>query len=892
MTIKPIIDLSQLIAVCMSTLPNSKEEVENIKHEIMQDVERIRDAYAPLIQINYNTLDAIKLFSNIKRNVASATSVDFLPDGLHTEDIVGGFRIETPTIMSWQKGNSGKNFVISYDKENESKAKTVLNNIVTNILISLPGKSFRLHFIDMTYTGQASFLTQHLDKSIYDDLITEYDKCRILQDELKEKMNDSLEDYGGNLVDYNHNKGKVVVPYDLVVILDYRKSVSNFQEMLSLFENGHKGGIYFVLMNNVSENDEYNGASFLGNDKYYNEIDVKSLPEHSQNCFIGVTPILDDETLAKACFDFINSEATAKPQITHNFDYNRALSNSFATIDKELLIPVGQTNDAQNVDFKLDSVGHNHAFIIGQSGSGKSVLLHDIIMGAITKFSPDELQLYLMDMKVGGVEFNRYRNVKHVKALLVDNTDMQITLEILREINNRMRERGKRFRDGGVSNIIEYNKRNLNSRVPRIIIVIDECHVLFPSIQSSAEIKTYREIMSILTKIAKEGRSQGVHLVFATQTLAQTDIPDEIINNVSDRFLLKCSQNDSERMVEGSSRDTTNLNTGEIFYHEVNKNTIFKSFFMPTSQSAVIIDEVIKKVGENAKEQFYFVGTQTFKFNEKVASELEQNHQTDDILMMVGRTIDTQMKPLKLKLTKDMGENVILFGINDEEQVSRTSIAALRSAIVSNKFNNTRNRIVVINCLSQHQNKANEILHNLESDGHLELLTPRSSGEKLLEIAQEISDGTLEDKGTLLFILGQERFNELRQDVKIAKSDKKDEDSAFTDMTFSSDAGDNFESYKSALEYIIENGPEKGVHVVIQIDKPGNLLFKEFFSVNEFNNMFHHLVMLKSESRISTTLNLDDDIHLENLSSDIDRLRAIYYQVNEMRYTLFSPFGY
>ena len=207
MTIKPIIDLSQLIAVSMSALPNSKEEVENIKHDILLDAERIRDAYAPLIQINYNTLDAKNLFNYIKRNVSASTSVDFLPDGFHTEDIIGDFRIETPTIMSWQNGNSGKNFVISYDNASERKARKVLNNIVTNILISLPSKCFRLHFIDLTYSGQASFLTQHLDKSIYDDLITEYDKCRVLQDELKEKMNDSLEDYGGNLVDYNQNKG-------------------------------------------------------------------------------------------------------------------------------------------------------------------------------------------------------------------------------------------------------------------------------------------------------------------------------------------------------------------------------------------------------------------------------------------------------------------------------------------------------------------------------------------------------------------------------------------------------------------------------------------------------------------------------------------------------------
>ena len=38
--------------------------------------------------------------------------------------------------------------------------------------------------------------------------------------------------------------------------------------------------------------------------------------------------------------------------------------------------------------------------------------------------------LYLMDFK--GVEFNRYKGAKHTKAVLVDNSDAQMTLEVLR----------------------------------------------------------------------------------------------------------------------------------------------------------------------------------------------------------------------------------------------------------------------------------------------------------------------------------------------------------------------------------------------------------------------------------------------------------------------------
>ena len=63
-----------------------------------------------------------------------------------------------------------------------------------------------------------------------------------------------------------------------------------------------------------------------------------------------------------------------------------------------------------------------------------------------------------------------------------------------------------------------------------------------------------QEIQTIITKISKEGRSQGVHLLLATQTLAGAEISNEILNNITDHYLLKCSIADSEKMVRDSSR--------------------------------------------------------------------------------------------------------------------------------------------------------------------------------------------------------------------------------------------------------------------------------------------------------------------------------------------------
>lgn len=56
--------------------------------------------------------------------------------------------------------------------------------------------------------------------------------------------------------------------------------------------------------------------------------------------------------------------------------------------------------------------------------------------------------------------------------------------------------------------------------------------------------------------------------------------------------------------------------------------------------------------------------------------------------------------------------------------------------------------------------------------------------------------------------------------------------------------------------------------------------------------MFHHLIMLKSDENAVNSLGMSDDLKLENLSSDIERLRAIYYNETNNSYTLFTPFDF
>ncbi|WP_262301289.1 FtsK/SpoIIIE domain-containing protein [Segatella hominis] len=786
--------------------------------------------------------------------------------------------------MEWMGGQSGQNFVINYSNKSANKAEARLNQLVVDMLLSLPSRSINIHFVDLTFSAQASFLTRNLDEKIYGKLISSSNDWNHLMDSLREKMAKALEEYG-DVAKYNDSKNRVVVPYDVVVINDYQKCVNEMSDLDALFENGHKGGIYFILMNNLDFKSDRDIDSLMALKDFYQVLEAENFGNYSKDAVIRCTPILDNPILAKACFNYINESAELPQVAVTSVDYDKILSKGFETIDKAMVIPVGSSENGELVDFTIDTVSHIHCFIIGQSGTGKSVFLHDVIIGAMAKYSPDELELYLMDFKIGGVEFNRYRNEKHVKALLVDNSDIQITLEILRDISNKMRERGKQLRASGVSNIVEYNQVNPTKKMPRIVFIADECHVMFPTMNSK-DTKLYREISEILQKIAKEGRSQGVHLVLATQTIAQAEISSEILNNISDFYLLKCSPSDSERLVRGSVDTTSGLKTGQVLHHDIDHDVVFKSTYLPTSQTLEIIKKINDKTKASKNEQFYFVGSQIFEIDDEVKNLLAEKGDA----IAFGRSIDTKMEPVVIPLRNEYADNVMLFGINDEEQVSRTTMASIKSLRISNK----NIKIKVINCLSAEQRNTTKMLNDWENKGEIELLNPQNCGGELVNIANSIMERTAEP--TVLYILGQERFRELRMDMEIAftKPTVAADDFGFDSSMFTAgDSGSmNFNSYQKAIEYILKNGAEVGVHVILQIDKPKQLLFSDYMSAKDFFNMFHHLIMLKSDENAVNSLGMSDDLKLENLSSDIERLRAIYYNETNNSYTLFTPFDF
>jgi hypothetical protein len=184
-----------------------------------------------------------------------------------------------------------------------------------------------------------------------------------------------------------------------------------------------------------------------------------------------------------------------------------------------------------------------------------------------------------------------------------------------------------------------------------------------------------------------------------------------------------------------------------------------------------------------------------------------------------------------------------------------------------------------------------EVLDELESAGLIDVIPAKKRAPLFKQLAEDVLAGKAKEK--ILFILGQDRFRELKLDLEFEEESSANDDSELTSIiSFGSESSSKktVKSFSEAMNVILDKGPEVGVHTIIQLEKTSNYLFTDYISHKELFQKFKHLLLLKSDENAATQLHLQNDIRLENLSKEEERLRAYYYAEESDTYTLFTPY--
>lgn len=230
-----------------------------------------------------------------------------------------------------------------------------------------------------------------------------------------------------------------------------------------------------------------------------------------------------------------------------------------------------------------------HMLVAGATGSGKSILVHSLLVSLLYKNSPETLKLILIDPK--RVELSVYEGIPHLVSPVI--TENKKAAGVFRWAIAEMERRYETLQKSGARDIKSYNAAHADEPLPFILIAIDELADLMSSFG--------REVEGSIVRLAQMARATGIHLLLATQRPSVEVITGLIKANITARVAMQvASQIDSRTILDTPGAEKL-LGHGDLLFLSAELSKPKRI------QGAFITEEEIKKVTsfirENNKEE-------------------------------------------------------------------------------------------------------------------------------------------------------------------------------------------------------------------------------------------------------------------------------------------------
>ncbi|MBO7677306.1 MAG: hypothetical protein J6S49_07315 [Erysipelotrichaceae bacterium] len=250
---------------------------------------------------------------------------------------------------------------------------------------------------------------------------------------------------------------------------------------------------------------------------------------------------------------------------------NLDMKNSYLRPDQKLQADFAYLDD-QLLSFDLHEKGQGpHGLIGGTTGSGKSELIVSLLLSLCIRYSPEYLNIVLIDYKGGGIRESLTadgRSLPHIIGA-VSNLENNVIERMIIALNNECRRRQLLFKklsassNTSIMNIDDYLNSTYEEKIAHLLIVVDEFAEL-----KKEDPEQIRQLISI----SRIGRSLGVHLILATQK-PSGNIDEEIFSNSRFKIALKVfEEKDSQDLI--STKEAAYLSEPGSFYLKVEDSLI------------------------------------------------------------------------------------------------------------------------------------------------------------------------------------------------------------------------------------------------------------------------------------------------------------------------------
>jgi DNA segregation ATPase FtsK/SpoIIIE, S-DNA-T family len=314
------------------------------------------------------------------------------------------------------------------------------------------------------------------------------------------------------LTDFLEAAGDDVVPYELLVLLDYPTAVERdvAEQLERLAATAASRGIMLIVHEPERTRE---GARVALPQATAVWSDERTLWRTS---LLPASTFTVDARPPVALVDAVAQRVPPPPPPVRFEELVEDLLAGTASSAEGLATRIGRDGRTP-VEIRFDDETP-HGLVAGDTGSGKSNLLRVALYGLARQYGPDELQLYLLDFKEG-VEFREFAPGPGDPSFLPQarvvstNSSRAFGVAVLEHLAQLTSQRYA-MAAGSARKLSALRATFPSTALPRVLLVIDEFHVLFERSDRLSE-----RAAAALTLIGKQGRGAGVHFLLATQAI-------------------------------------------------------------------------------------------------------------------------------------------------------------------------------------------------------------------------------------------------------------------------------------------------------------------------------------------------------------------------------------
>ncbi|MFG1392321.1 FtsK/SpoIIIE domain-containing protein [Xanthobacter agilis] len=206
--------------------------------------------------------------------------------------------------------------------------------------------------------------------------------------------------------------------------------------------------------------------------------------------------------------------------------------------------------------FRDQEAAAPHSLISGTTGSGKGILVTNLILDLCALNSPRDMKLYLIDPK-RGVDYAWARGLPHLKDGIVD--DQEVAQALLAHLVDEVEARYQTIAAEQCRNIDHYNRKvAAHRRLPRVVIFFDE-------VANWMQDDDFKNVVDgQINKIVTMSRAAGFHLFMIYQRADNQVMTMQLRTNLGNKLILRLGDEGSSRIALGERGADRLLGKGHL----------------------------------------------------------------------------------------------------------------------------------------------------------------------------------------------------------------------------------------------------------------------------------------------------------------------------------------